>query len=130
MTEQDIALIVAAGFIIFLMVAFIAAQIKVNRLQRNLRDMEWRNETMAARSPGIDDRHMAELRELRLKYAEKEFMCNVLQGKLNEALEVQKDTTIDNRCTALRHSVEFCKVSGRDVVKEAKLYYRFIQGKE
>ena len=67
--------------------------------------------------------------KLNKELKDKDFAISNLTGRLKEANEKLKEQTIDNRATALRWAVEFCKVSGMDVVAVAKAYYRFIQGK-
>ena len=102
--------------------------IRVNNLRYiNLRTDDLHGEVNFLRAKITD--YVSVNEKLNKELKDKDFAISNLTGRLKEANEKLKEQTIDNRATALRWAVEFCKVSGMDVVAVAKAYYRFIQGK-
>ena len=102
--------------------------IRVNNLRYiNLRTDDLHGEVNFLRAKITD--YVSVNEKLNKELKDKDFAIANLTGRLKEANEKLKEQTIDNRATALRWAVEFCKVSGMDVVAVAKAYYRFIQGK-
>lgn len=101
-------------------------KIEISKLNR---DVDNKNKCMLEDKKTYDAL-LKEIKEYFLKELnDRDFAISNLTGRLKEANEKLKEQTIDNRATALRWAVEFCKVSGMDVVAVAKAYYRFIQGK-
>lgn len=101
-------------------------KIEISKLNR---DVDNKNKCMLEDKKTYDAL-LKEIKEYFLKELnDRDFAISNLTGRLKEANEKLKEQTIDNRATALRWAVEFCKVSGMDVVTVAKAYYRFIQGK-